>query len=74
GLRGPRALEELAALLISTGELTTDDLRRLPPPETAAAVQIGALSPPALRPPAVPDSPATRPPAPDTTATNPPAS
>jgi predicted component of type VI protein secretion system len=74
GLRGPRALEELAALLISTGELTTDDLRRLPPPETAAAVQIGALSPPALRPPAVPDSPATRPSAPDTTATNPPAS
>lgn len=36
GLRGPRALEELAALLISTGELTTDDLRRLPAkvPET----------------------------------------
>jgi len=31
GLRGPRALEELAALLISTGELSTDDLRRLPP-------------------------------------------
>jgi hypothetical protein len=31
GLRGPRALEELAAFLISTGELTTDDLRRLPP-------------------------------------------
>jgi predicted component of type VI protein secretion system len=31
GLRGPRALEELAALLISTGQLTTDDLRRLPP-------------------------------------------
>jgi pSer/pThr/pTyr-binding forkhead associated (FHA) protein len=30
GLRGPRALEELAALLISTGELTRDDLRRLP--------------------------------------------
>lgn len=30
GLRGPRALEELAKLLISTGELTTDDLRRLP--------------------------------------------
>ncbi len=30
GLRGPRALEELAALLISTGELTSDDLRRLP--------------------------------------------
>jgi predicted component of type VI protein secretion system len=39
GLRGPRALEELAALLISTGELTTDDLRRLPPTvaRTAAA-------------------------------------
>lgn len=30
GLRGPRALEELAALLISTGELTAADLRRLP--------------------------------------------
>jgi hypothetical protein len=30
GLRGPRALEELALLLISTGELTADDLRRLP--------------------------------------------
>jgi hypothetical protein len=30
GLRGPRALEELARLLISTGELTTEDLRRLP--------------------------------------------
>lgn len=30
GLRGPRALEELAALLISTGELTADDLRHLP--------------------------------------------
>jgi hypothetical protein len=30
GLRGPRALEELAALLISTGELTEEDLRRLP--------------------------------------------
>ncbi len=36
GLRGPRALEELAALLISTGELSSDDLRRLPaaPPAT----------------------------------------
>jgi hypothetical protein len=33
GLRGPRALEELAALLISTGELTSDDLRRLPAPQ-----------------------------------------
>ena len=30
GLRGPRALEELALLLISTGELTADDLQRLP--------------------------------------------
>jgi hypothetical protein len=30
GLRGPRALEELATLLISTGELTAEDLRRLP--------------------------------------------
>jgi hypothetical protein len=30
GLRGPRALEELALLLVSTGELTPDDLRRLP--------------------------------------------
>jgi predicted component of type VI protein secretion system len=37
GLRGPRALEELAALLISTGELTTDDLRRLPPAPGAAS-------------------------------------
>lgn len=30
GLRGPRALDELALLLISTGELTSADLRRLP--------------------------------------------
>jgi len=30
GLRGPRALDELATLLISTGELTADDLRQLP--------------------------------------------
>lgn len=30
GLCGPRALEELAMLLISTGELTGSDLRRLP--------------------------------------------
>jgi predicted component of type VI protein secretion system len=36
GLRGPRALEELAALLISTGELTADDLRRLPPAPPAS--------------------------------------
>jgi hypothetical protein len=31
GLRGQRALEDLAMLLISTGELTADDLRLLPP-------------------------------------------
>jgi predicted component of type VI protein secretion system len=37
GLRGARALEELAALLISTGELTTDDLRRLPPSPASRA-------------------------------------
>lgn len=30
GLKGPRALDELARLVISTGELTTTDLRRLP--------------------------------------------
>jgi hypothetical protein len=30
GLRGPRALEELALLLISTGELTAADLQGLP--------------------------------------------
>ena len=30
GLRGPRALDELATLLISTGELTATDLHRLP--------------------------------------------
>jgi hypothetical protein len=30
GLRGPRALEELALLLVSTGELTAADLQRLP--------------------------------------------
>jgi hypothetical protein len=30
GLRGPRALEDLALLLISTGALTAEDLRRLP--------------------------------------------
>jgi hypothetical protein len=38
GLRGPRALEELATLLISTGELTADDLRRLPARELPAQV------------------------------------
>jgi len=37
GLRGPRALEELAALLISTGELTGDDLRRLPVAQPAGS-------------------------------------
>ena len=31
GLRGPRALEELIRLLMSTGTLTQEDLRRLPP-------------------------------------------
>jgi hypothetical protein len=31
GVRGPRALDELAKLLISTGQLTADDLKRLPP-------------------------------------------
>jgi predicted component of type VI protein secretion system len=30
GLRGSRALEDLAVLLISTGELTAEDLQRLP--------------------------------------------
>jgi hypothetical protein len=30
GLHGSRALDELATLLISTGELTAEDLRRLP--------------------------------------------
>jgi hypothetical protein len=30
GLRGPRALEQLALLLVSTGELTAADLRLLP--------------------------------------------
>jgi hypothetical protein len=54
GLRGPRALEELAALLISTGELTDEDLRRLPPktPSGEAAPgpaksSAGPASPPA---------------------------
>lgn len=36
-LRGSRALEELAALLISTGELSADDLRRLPPAAPASS-------------------------------------
>jgi hypothetical protein len=38
GLRGPRALEELATLLISTGELTAEDLQRLPARSPARAV------------------------------------
>jgi hypothetical protein len=33
GLRGPRALEELIRVLMSTGTLTSDDLRLLPPPQ-----------------------------------------
>jgi len=33
GLRGPRALEELIGMLMSTGTLTSDDLRLLPPPK-----------------------------------------
>jgi hypothetical protein len=37
GLRGPRALEDLAALLITTAELTADDLRRLPHAEAEGA-------------------------------------
>jgi hypothetical protein len=44
GLRGPRALEELAALLISTGELTGDDLRRLPPRSAAGTPSSGTPS------------------------------
>ena len=46
GLRGPRALEELAALLISTGELTGDDLRRLPATKQPAGSE-SAVSQPA---------------------------
>jgi hypothetical protein len=42
GLRGPRALEELASLLISTGELTPKDLRLLP--ELAPSGSEGAPS------------------------------
>ena len=37
GLRGPRALEELAKLLVSTGELTAEDLHRLPSQAPTAA-------------------------------------
>jgi hypothetical protein len=70
GLRGPRALEELAALLISTGELTTDDLRRLPPAETGPAATAPSR---AARPPA-PSPPAPSPPAPSPPAASPPVS
>jgi hypothetical protein len=57
GLRGPRALEELATLLISTGELTARDLRLLPgaapsgspgaPSSAAEASPASAEAPPA---------------------------
>jgi hypothetical protein len=40
GLRGPRALEELATLLISTGELTAEDLQRLPAKEPAPTAKL----------------------------------
>lgn len=42
GLKGPRALEELFRLLTSTGALTAEDLRRLPPRAPA-----GRATPPA---------------------------
>lgn len=48
GLRGPRALEELATLLISTGELTAEDLQRLPARERVAGGPAAAV--PAPRP------------------------
>ncbi len=41
GLRGPRALEELVRLLMSTGTLTADDLRLLPPRPDPASQQSG---------------------------------
>jgi predicted component of type VI protein secretion system len=80
GLRGPRALEELAALLISTGELTTDDLRRLPPTATrptaavrpapaAATAAATRPTPPAAA--STPPAPAATPPAPAATAAAP---
>jgi hypothetical protein len=47
GLRGPRALEDLAALLISTGELTDEDLRRLPPKPPPAESASGPANSPA---------------------------
>jgi hypothetical protein len=60
GLRGPRALEELAALLISTGELTTDDLRRLPSTAARPTQAAGAATP---APAAVRPAPSAQPPA-----------
>jgi predicted component of type VI protein secretion system len=62
GLRGPRALEELAALLISTGELTDEDLRRLPPKPAATPPP----KPPATPPPGE-SAPARRPASPPAT-------
>jgi hypothetical protein len=61
GLRGPRALEELAALLISTGELTTDDLRRLPLAASPAAARPAPAMPPAASPAAARPAPAMPP-------------
>jgi len=45
GLRGPRALDELAMLLISTGELTAGDLRRLPSEAGAGPARSVSLMP-----------------------------
>jgi hypothetical protein len=64
GLRGPRALEELAALLISTGELTTDDLRRLPPKASGSPPSPPTPSPSAKAP--TPATPSASTPSPQT--------
>jgi predicted component of type VI protein secretion system len=64
GLRGPRALEELAALLISTGELTTDDLRRLPTAAARPVLATAAPAPAAAGPRLTPATPGTARPAP----------
>lgn len=40
GLHGPRALEELAVLVISTGELTAKDLQRLPAKDRALTAKL----------------------------------
>jgi predicted component of type VI protein secretion system len=45
GLRGPRALEDLAGLLICTGELTAGDLRRLPPVSGRSSASRATTSP-----------------------------